>query len=117
MAENMVYQTEKLLSEQGEKVAEDKKGKVESAVEALKEALTSDNTDDIKAKMEALSTEMQAVSADLYSQQAEQADGEQEADASQESGDESGRPKEDADTKEEGDVIDADFEMVDDGKK
>ena len=117
MAENMVYQTEKLLKEQGEKIDSDKKGKVEAAVESLKEALKSDSTDEIKAKMEALSTEMQAASADLYSQQAEQAGGEQEADASQEPGEESGRKKEDSDTKEEGDVIDADFEMVDDDKK
>ena len=117
MAENIVYQTEKLLKEQGEKIASDKKGKVESAVEALKQALKSGNTEEIKARMEALSTEMQAVSADLYSQ-AQQPGGEggPEADASGEPGSESERPKEDADAEDKGDVIDADFEMIDDDK-
>jgi len=117
MAENMAYQTEKLLKEQGEKIAEDKKSKVESAIEDLKKAAETDDADDIKAKMEALNKEMQAISEDLYSQ----AKGETGGDAGPGgAGQEAGETaSEQADTKkEDGDVIDADFEMVDDdGKK
>ena len=113
MGENIVYQTEKLLKEQGDKVASDKKAKVEASLESLKEAVKSENAEDIKAKIEALNTEMQAISADLYAQakeDAEQAEAPQ-GDAAQgaKPEDDSARPK-----KDEGEVIDADFEMVDD---
>jgi molecular chaperone DnaK len=113
MAENVVYQTEKLLKEQGDKVPDDKKSGVEAAIEELKTAIKADNTDEIKAKMEALNTQMQAISADLYAQAPEGAEGgpAPEGDASE--------PEAPAEEKqeEEGDVIDADFEMVDDDKK
>ncbi|MCK5850035.1 MAG: molecular chaperone DnaK [Kiritimatiellae bacterium] len=114
--ENVVYQTEKLLKEQGDKISDDKKAKVESAVEDLKTALKAEDPDDIKAKMEILNTEMQAVSADLYSQ----AKQEEPQDASGDSGpqDNGTAPASDdsGNKKEEGEVIDADFEMVDDEK-
>lgn len=121
MAENVVYQTEKLLKEQGDKVAGDKKAKVESALNDLKTAIKSDNIDEIKAKIEALNTEMQAVSADLYAQakssaQEQQAEGRK---GGRSSGSGKARDKqadEGASKKDEGDVIDADFEMVDDDK-
>jgi len=116
MAENMVYQTEKLLKEQGEKIESGKKGKVEAAVEALKEAIKADDPGETKAKMEALTAEMQAVSADLYSQQAPPGGGPETEAAQEPEGAE--RPEKQSEEKEEGDVIDADFEMVDDdGKK
>ena len=114
MAENVAYQTEKLLAEQGDKIVADKKAKVESAIEDLKNAIKSENTDELKAKMEALNKEMQAVSADLYAQAKSQG-------STQEPGAGEGAPagEEQADAaggKDEGEVIDADFEMVDDDK-
>lgn len=117
MAENVVYQTEKLLKEQGEKVAADKKSKVESALEELKTAIKSDDINNIKAKMEALNTEMQAVSADLYAKA--KAEGAQKQQESTETGSDEaeGKKKQKGKSKEdEGDVIDADFEMVDNDK-
>ncbi len=117
MAENIVYQTEKLLKEQGEKVPDDKKSGVESAIEDLKKAIESDSTDEMKAKMEALNTQMQAISADLYSQAAPEgapgAEGEPAAEGDAAGGDAQAEEKKE----EEGEVIDADFEMVDDDKK
>jgi len=116
MAENAVYQTEKLLKEQGDKVPDDKKSGVEAAIEELKTAIKADNTDEIKAKMEVLNTEMQAISADLYAQAPEGAPGAEGAPAPE--GDAGGPEAPAEETKEEeGDVIDADFEMVDDDKK
>jgi len=111
MAENLVYQTEKLLKEQGDKIAGDKKSKVESAIEDLKNAVKSENTEEIKSKMEALNKEMQAVSADLYSQAKSREPKETEAGAEEAEGGEQA-----AGGKDEGEVIDADFEMVDDDK-
>jgi len=115
MAENMVYQTEKLIKEQGDKISDDKKKEVESAVNDLKEALKGGNPDEIKAKMDALNNTVQAVSSELYAQAkgSEQAAGgnksEESSADSKGKGDDSG--------KDDGDVIDADFEMVDDKDK
>ena len=117
MAENIVYQTEKLLKEQGEKLPADKKEKAEKAVADLKKAVETDDTEEIKAKMEALNTEMQAMSSDLYSQPgAEQAAGAADSgDASEK--EDSDKKKESKKKEDDGEVIDADFEMVDDDKK
>ena len=116
MAENVVYQTEKMIKEQGDKVPDDKKSGVEAAIEELKTAIKTDNTEEIKAKMEALNTQMQAISADLYAQAAPEGEPGAEGAAAPEGGATgdapAGEPKE-----EEGEVIDADFEMVDDDKK
>jgi len=117
MAENIVYQTEKLLKEQGDKVAEDKKKEVESAIEDIKTAIKSENTEEMKAKMDALNTVMQTISADLYSQaKAEPGAAAPGPDQGAQSEGASKEKKDDAD-KDEGEVIDADFEMVDDDKK
>jgi molecular chaperone DnaK len=120
MAENVVYQTEKMLSEQGDKVDADKKAKVEAAVEELKTALKSEDNEAIKAKLEVLNTEMQAISADLYAQaQQDGAEGAPDGDGvapDAASGDGAGEAEATEGTPD-ADVIDADFEMVDDQKK
>jgi molecular chaperone DnaK len=115
-AESIVYQTEKLLKDNADKISDENKTKVEAAVEALKEALKSDNTEEIKAKMEALNTEMQAISAEMYAQPGEAGDAGAAGDASA-GEDASGAAGNDTEAKDDGDVIDADFEMVDEDKK
>ncbi len=120
LAENLAYQTEKMLKEHGEKIAADKKEKVEKAIESLKEAIKSDDTERIKSAMDALNTEMQAVSADLYSQAQAQQEAAGGAAAGENAGAEGkaeGGDTPPQDGKDSGDVIDADFEMVDDDKK
>jgi molecular chaperone DnaK len=122
MGENLVYQVEKLLKEQGDKVASDKKASVESAVKDLKEAIKKGDADDIKAKVDALNSEMQAVSADLYSR-AKAGRGGAPGAASGDAG--AGEPSSAKGAEGEGKgakpgddgVIDADFEMVDDKDK
>lgn len=54
MGDSLVYQTEKTLDELGEKVPADTKSEVEAAIAELKTALEGDDTDEIKAKTEAL---------------------------------------------------------------
>ena len=53
-ADQMVYQCDKILSENGDKINESDKKDVEDKLNALKEALKGDNADDIKAKKEEL---------------------------------------------------------------
>mgnify|MGYP000258135499 CR=1 FL=1 len=53
-AEAMVHSTEKSLKEHGDKISEAEKTSIQSAVDDLKQAITSENTDEIKAKLEVL---------------------------------------------------------------
>ena len=53
-ADQMVYQTEKLLSENGDKFSDDDKSALNTKLDALKEALKGDNTDAIKSAEEDL---------------------------------------------------------------
>ena len=109
-AEAMVYETEKFLKENGEKIPSDKKMKVENGIQALKDALKGDDADAIKKASESLTADMQAVSADLYAQAKQSAPGAGASDAG------GTPPPPNADGKADGDVMDADFEMVDDDK-
>ena len=65
-ADQMIYQTEKTVSEFGDKLSADEKSKIETAKEALKEALKGEDTDAIKAKQEELQKELFAVSEKVY---------------------------------------------------
>jgi molecular chaperone DnaK len=112
MADNLVYQTEKLIKDQGDKMPEDKKRPVQDAVEKVKTALKGDDNDTIKSAMDELNTVMQAFTSELYSQ----AKAAHPAGAPEEGAGPGGKTE----GKSKGgkdDVIDADFEMVDDKKK
>ena len=65
-ADSLVYQTEKILREQGDKVSADEKAAVESPLADLKKALEGNDTPSIKAATEALMSASQAFSQKLY---------------------------------------------------
>ena len=65
-ADQMIYQTEKTISELGDKVTEEEKSKIETAKEALKEALKGEDIEAIKAKQEDLQKEIFAISEKIY---------------------------------------------------
>lgn len=67
-ADSTVFQIEKLLKENEDKIPAEKRAPVEEKIAELKKAIESNDTDAIKAGMEALNTEMQSISQDLYSQ-------------------------------------------------
>ncbi|MGA0333420.1 MAG: molecular chaperone DnaK [Kiritimatiellia bacterium] len=67
-ADSTVFQIEKLLKENEDKIPAEKRKPVEDKIAELKKAIESNNTEDIKAGMEALNQEMQSISQDLYSQ-------------------------------------------------
>jgi len=64
--DTLVYQTEKVLREQGDKVTGSEKEAVESALKELKEALGGDDVERIRRATEALMTASQTFSARLY---------------------------------------------------
>ncbi len=107
-ADSMVYETEKNLKEFEDKIDADSKAKVEAAVERVKTELEGGNIEEISSATEALTQAWHEVSAKLYQQTADQQTGEYGSAPTDQEG-----PK----TSPEGDVIDADYEVVDDSKE
>jgi molecular chaperone DnaK len=67
-AETLVYQTEKFVKENDEKIPADIKDKVNSAINDAQEALKGTDTAAIKSAMEKLATESQAMGSAIYAQ-------------------------------------------------
>ena len=65
-ADQMIYQNEKTVNEFGDKLSADEKAKIDTAKEALKEALKGEDIEAIKAKQEELQKELFAVSEKVY---------------------------------------------------
>ncbi len=116
-ADATAYETEKFIKENGDKIAEDKKAKVEEAIKSLRSAIDANDVDQMKARMDEVTAVMQDVSADLYAQAKSSSEAQAGGEAPQgeaEPAPESGGSSDDG---KQGDVIDADYEMVDEGKE
>ena len=110
-AEALVDQTEKTLKEHGDKVDEETRKGIESAVEALKQSKDSNNVDEIKQKVEALSQASHKLAEVMYQQAAQ--DGQQGGQGDPGAPGADGAASSDAGVKEDDDdVVDADFEEV-----
>ncbi len=69
-AEAVVFQTEKLLKESGDKMKPEDKKELEEKLEALKKVKDSDQYDEMKKKMEEMNAVAQRIGAAMYQQQA-----------------------------------------------
>ncbi len=105
-ADTLIFQTEKQLKEFGEKIPEDKKGAIETALAGLKEAHKEQDLDKIDAAMETMNAAWQAASQDIYAAQQEAQSGATEGGA-QANGEE---------TQENDDATDIEFEEVQEDK-
>ena len=105
-ADQLAYQTEKNIKDMEDKLDSELKNKLEAAVGRVKEAVKSDNVDEIKSSTEALTSIWNEASAKMY----EAATAAQDAQAQQAEGSE--KTEEKAPEAEE-----ADFEVVEDDKK
>ena len=76
-AEQLVYQSEKIISENGDKFSEADKNDVQQKVDALKGALKGEDIEAIKSKKEELTQSFYKVSEELYKQAAAQAQAQQ----------------------------------------
>jgi molecular chaperone DnaK len=97
-SDQLIFTTEKTLKDLADKVSDDEKQKAEDAKEELKKALESNDIEQIRAKKEALSEQVQQLSVKLYEQMAQQ---------NQAAQDQGGQKSAD-------DVVDADYQEVDD---
>ena len=116
-ADNLAYQCEKQLKELGDKISGDKKKQVEDAIAAVREAIEKNDTEAMKRAYDDLQNKFQEVSAELYKQAS--------AGAGPQAGPQPGpetQPRRGAEQGAgarggNGDVVDAEFEVVDEDKK
>jgi molecular chaperone DnaK len=106
-ADALVFQTEKNLKDYGDKISEEDKSTIEADLKDLKEYLEKDDLDNIKKKTEDLTQSSMKMGEAMYKDQ----QSEQPADSSDSTETNSGE-----DSKKDDDVIDADFEEVDEDK-
>ena len=111
-ADNLAYQTEKMLKDNGDKIPDDKKSAVEAANNELKEALKGTAADAIKAATEKLQQVVQDASQDIY-KAAQEAQAAGQAGGAEPDGDADAGQAEEA-KKDEGPIIDA--EVVEEKK-
>ncbi len=112
--DSLVYETEKSLNEFSDKVDAETKSKVEAAVERVKEALNGENHEEIKSATESLTQIWHEVSAELYQQTAsEQQEAESSGNAPGSGSTTAESPATDSEREPEGEVIDADYEVID----
>jgi chaperone protein DnaK len=107
-ADGLIHATKKTLNEAKDKVTEDEKSKIESAISALEAAVKGDDLAEIKAKTEALSEASGGLAQRLY---AEAAAAQQNAGAAGNAGGGASSNKSGG-----GDAVDAEFEEVKDDK-
>jgi molecular chaperone DnaK len=72
-AENAAYQAERQLKDLGDQVPEDARTDIEARIKDVRESLTSEDADDIRAKADALQTSFHAVSTAMYERAQQQA--------------------------------------------
>ncbi|MHC4185911.1 MAG: molecular chaperone DnaK [Planctomycetota bacterium] len=108
-ADQLIYSTEKTLKEHGDKVSGDTRGKIEGAVNNLREAAKGEDADAIKKAIDNLGTTSQELGKVLYEEAAKKQAASAQPDSTQQT------PPPEGDVKRKGgdDVIDAEFEAKD----
>ncbi len=113
-ADNMIHATKKSMEELGDKLEETEKTSIEAAIKDLEEAIKGDSKDDIEAKTKVLTDASAKMAERLYANQGDAAGtagGEAGAGAA------GGGAESTAQNTADDDVVDAEFEEVDDSKK
>ena len=103
-AESLIHSTEKSIEEHGDKVDPSTIEAMELSMKALKEVLDSDDAEKIKARSQDLTEASMKLGEAIYKAEADKNDGESDA-------------ADDNVDKDDGDIVDADFEDLDDQKK
>jgi molecular chaperone DnaK len=104
----MTYEVEKNVKEWGDKVSPEIKGRIDSAVERARKALRGDDMNEIRSAQEELTKVFSEAGQSFYQQQAQSSQSSESPDAGQASPDGAQQPADD--------VVEADYEIVDDKK-
>jgi molecular chaperone DnaK len=100
----MVHATRSSLKEMGDKIGDDDKASIETAIEGVEEAMKGDDKEAIEGAVNKLTEAAQVI----YQQAAAQAESSEP---------QPGQPGEEAQAQSGDDVVDAEFEEVDDDNK
>jgi molecular chaperone DnaK len=106
-ADNLVYQTEKNITEYGDKVSAEEKTKIQDAVAAVKKALEGTDAEAIESATQTLMTASHKLAEEMYKKAAASPGPQPDASSSDGAGE----------TKTDEKVVDAEFEEVDKDKK
>jgi molecular chaperone DnaK len=106
-ADSLVFQTKKQIEEMKDKISPDVKSRLEAEIKKVEDALSSNNTGQIKSATESLSKVWNEVSSQMYSQAGAQQQEAPKQDTQQQSS---------GDGSEKGNVQDASYEVVDEEK-
>ncbi|TKB70315.1 MAG: molecular chaperone DnaK [Nitrospira sp.] len=106
-ADNLVYQTEKNITEYGDKVSDEEKTKIQDAVAAVKKALEGTDAEAIESATQTLMTASHKLAEEMYKKAAASPGPQPDASSSGSAGE----------TKTDEKVVDAEFEEVDKDKK
>jgi molecular chaperone DnaK len=101
--ESLIHATEKSLTEYGDKVSEADKQGITTAIDALRQALAGEDAEVIKARTTDLMQASMKLGEAMYAAQAAAGEG--------------GEPQPEGEAAQKDDVIDADFQEVDEGDK
>ncbi|MFB9869246.1 molecular chaperone DnaK [Vreelandella sulfidaeris] len=104
-ADGMIHATRKTLEEAGDKATDEEKESIQTAISELEEAVKGDDVDHIQAKLDALTEASGQLAQKMYAEQAE---------AAQQEG---GEGADTTGSKPEDDVVDAEYEEVNDDQK
>lgn len=113
-AQQLVYSAENTLEEMGDQIDESTKEEIQGKVDELKDAIEEDDYEKIKQKKEELSKKVQEIGQQMY--QAQQQAGQQQA-AQQQAAQQAARQQAQADDSDEGEYVDADYEVVDEDEE
>ena len=101
-AENLIYEMEKNIKENGDKFSPEEKGNLEQKVADLKKAKETGNSEDIKSSLESLNTLWSSLASKMYANN-----------KSNEEPKASTKENKNNQKKNDGEIEDADFEVVD----
>ena len=105
-ADNLIYQTEKSLKDLEDKISDEEKESLNSKKDELKKALESNNVEEIKAKTDDLTEVFNKIAEKIYQQEAQNQ-------GAQQPGGQQGEQE----AEEDEDVVDADYEVVDEDEE
>lgn len=112
-ADSLVFQTKKQIEELKDKIPADAKSKLEAEIKKLEDAISSNNSEQMKSETESLNKVWNEIASQLYSQ----AGGGQQQPGQQQNAPGDQAPGNDKGKGDDKNVQDASYEVVDDDKK
>ncbi len=116
-ADNLVYQTEKQLNDMKDKISDEDKSKIETALGRLKEAQKGSDINEMKSAMDAVNSAWNEAAQKMYAQSGAQGQPGAGAQADPMGGATGNAAGAESEPQEDAKVEDADYEVVDDDKK